>query len=596
MDVGYPDIRRARPFSSFPIRVGRGPRQEIQTRAPKNLEVPAEKHALLLRLKVAWIAALSAGMLVPTGSSVAQEEPEPEPEPQPRVVVAVIDSAPNPYHEFLHQGGSLYGASEPSSVTPDVLDEFGIDESHIIEVTRTGDFTADFAKDKAKFDAIEAGEPYWFEGTNLIGISFNGDAARLRPDVGTSSHGMGTTSAVLAANPEAIVVLVQSPGAPLGVPGYATRPLGERWAFSHPAVDLISTSYGPPGSPPLGYHLTDAYKGVVENGKIHVGAADNSPALSPVDATSGPWFTVGVAGYGEGSSEGRQNQSGSLPDFLGDFTQTLPYCLRCEEGKSTVSGTSFATPRTAGTLSKVILEARRTAGHLRGIITGGCLSARDGSRRSARPHELGDQAGSGGGGVLPDDRGLQPGTTRHADPGPSTVGAGRMGGGDPRPGEEGDPRGARPSRDRWAPDANQAGRGLRVHDSEHPGSPRLVGSGGAVQPELGADRRSVRVLLAAAIAAVGARAAIAPGAAIHARAPLDTVRRPQVLLTSIPAGAPVPVRTPVATLAALLLPVLAHARRIRLAEAGKKQRRLEVAVVRRAGEPVAVPGDHGVHP
>jgi hypothetical protein len=327
--------------------------------------MPADEHAS--RPRMAWVTALSIVMLFPYGPSAAQEVPE----PQPRVVVAVIDSAPNPYHEFLHQGGSLYGASAPSSVTPDVLDEFGIDESHIIEVTRTGSFAADFAQDKAKFDAIEAGQPYWFEGTNLIGISFNGDGARLRPDVGSSSHGMGTTSAVLAANPEAIVVLVQSPGAPLGVPGYATRPPGEQWAFGHPAVDLISTSYGPPGSPPLGYHLNDAYKGVVQNGKIHVGAADNSPALSPVDATSGPWFTVGVAGYGEGSSEGRQNQSGSLPDFLGDFTQTLPYCLRCEEGKSTVSGTSFATPRTAGTLSKIILEARRTAGHLRGIVTEG---------------------------------------------------------------------------------------------------------------------------------------------------------------------------------------------------------------------------------
>ncbi|MGH2711043.1 MAG: S8/S53 family peptidase [Actinomycetota bacterium] len=319
-----------------------------------------------LRAWFVLVAILTVSLLLPAGSSSGQEV---EPEPVPRVVVAVIDSAPNPYHESLHMGGSVYGGSAPSSVTPDVLDEFGIDEDHIIEVTRTGNFTADFAQDKAEFDAIEAGEPYWFKGTNLIGISFNGNGSRLRPDVGATSHGMGTTSAVLAANPEAIVVLVQAPGGPLAVPGFATTPLGEQWAFSHPAVDVISTSYGPPGSPPLGYHLNDAYKGVVENGKIHVGAADNSPALSPIDATSGPWFSIGVAGYGEGSSEGRESQSGSLPDFLGDFTQTLPYCLRCEEGKQSVSGTSFAAPRTAGTISRIILEARRAAGHLRGIVT-----------------------------------------------------------------------------------------------------------------------------------------------------------------------------------------------------------------------------------
>jgi hypothetical protein len=320
-----------------------------------------------------WTALTALALLLPAGSSFAQE-PVPEPEPVPRVVVAVIDSAPNPYHEFFNAGGSLYGDTAPSSVTPDVLREFGIDESHIIRLTRTGSFTADFAEDRAQFDAIELGEPYWFEGTNVIGISFNpDDESRLRPDSSTTTHGIGTSAAVLAANPEAIVVSVEAPGsnAGLGSPGYATDPQGETWAFNHPAVDLISTSYGPPYSPPFGYHLADAYKGVVQNGKIHVGAADNSPALSPIDATSGPWFSIGVAGYGEGTSEGRENMSGSLPDFVGDFTQTLPYCRRCESGKTSVGGTSFATPRTAGTLSRIILEARRAAWHLRGIVTEG---------------------------------------------------------------------------------------------------------------------------------------------------------------------------------------------------------------------------------
>ena len=101
---------------------------------------------------------------------------------EPRVVVAVIDSGLNPYHEYFNAGGPLYKRSRPSSVTPAVLEEFGIDRDHIIRTTRTGDFQSDFAKDKAQFDAIEAGEPYWFEGTNLIGISFQSKGQRLRPD------------------------------------------------------------------------------------------------------------------------------------------------------------------------------------------------------------------------------------------------------------------------------------------------------------------------------------------------------------------------------------------------------------------------------
>lgn len=321
----------------------------------------------LARLRVPAIVLATAATVLPAGSAQAVD-----PVPAPRVVVAVIDSPPNPYHEFFHAGGSLYGAKAPSSVTQDVLAEFGIGEDHIIDITRTGNFTADFAKAKAEFDAIELGQPYWFRGTNVIGVSFNPNAAsRLRPDSTASTHGIGTSAAVLTANPDAIIVSVESPGSSSTVPGLGTQPQGERWAFAHPAVDIITTSYGPPYSPPLGYHLTDAYTGVVEKGKIHVGAADNSPALSPIDATAGPWFSIGVAGYGEGTSEGRENQSGSLPDFLGDFTQSLPYCRRCESGKSSVSGTSFAAPRTAGTISKIVLEARRTAGHTGGIIPKG---------------------------------------------------------------------------------------------------------------------------------------------------------------------------------------------------------------------------------
>ena len=292
---------------------------------------------------------------------------------QPRVVVAVIDAPMNPYHEAYHAGGTFYKGTAPSSVTPEVLAEFGIDEAHTIHMTRTGNFASDFAADKAQWDGIRKGEPYWFAGTNVIGISFLGtDKTRLRPE-GADSHGQGTTSAVLAANPEAVAVIVETPGGPLTE--FGTSPDGEKWAFSHPAVDIISTSYGPPGSPPLGYHLVDSYKGVVTNGKLHFGAADNSPALAPVDATAGPWWSIGIAGYGEGSGETRERLSGTYPDFVGDFTQTLPYCRSCEKGVKAVSGTSFSTPRSAGTMSKILLEARRRAGHLGGIAPADAAAA-----------------------------------------------------------------------------------------------------------------------------------------------------------------------------------------------------------------------------
>lgn len=301
------------------------------------------------------VAALAVPALPAPATAAAQAK-----KAEPRVVVAVIDSGFNAFHEYFYKGGTLYGPKQPSSVTPAVLKEFGIDKDHVIRVRRTGNFGEDFAKAKAQFEAIEKGEPYWFAGTNVIGVSFLEDGQRLRPDGSASSHGIGTAASVLTANPDAIVVAVED-----------ISDDSEEWAFTQPAVDIVTTSYGPATSYPTLNHLSFSYTGVVENGKVHFGAAANDPTYSGLDETSGPWWSIGVAGFEEAASGGRQMSSGNVPDFVGDFTQDLPYCRNCEQGLSSVGGTSFATPRSAGTFSKVLLEVRRTANHGGGIVTAG---------------------------------------------------------------------------------------------------------------------------------------------------------------------------------------------------------------------------------
>ncbi len=283
-----------------------------------------------------------------------------------RVVVAAIDSGVNAYHQFFYAGGPNYPAGqEPSAVTAEVLEEFNIPGRCQLSLTRTGDFAADFAADANQWRQAEVCEFVWFVGTNLIARSNAAGSTPYLPDDEDDTHGFGVTASVLNANPEAVVVFFEGTGA-----------VSEAEAFSHPAVDFITTSYGFPGSPPVPGHLENSFTGVWANGKLHFGACDNSPALGTFDTTCGPWWSIGIAGFEEtaanepdASSGGRQPLSGTFPDFVADYTQTLPYCQACEDGYSDyIAGTSFATPRSAGIASRILLNVRRQLGHAGGII------------------------------------------------------------------------------------------------------------------------------------------------------------------------------------------------------------------------------------
>jgi subtilisin family serine protease len=305
----------------------------------------------LRKSMIAVVSMLMAlALLMPAGAAQAATA-------APRVVVAVIDSGINPYHVYFNAGGDPYKAGPPSSVTSSVLTALKIDAAHRLRLTRTGNFAADYAKDKARvWDKIKRGELYWFVGTNIIATTFAPGTRPILPDDSGDTHGVGTAGAVLRANPAAIVLFVEG-----------ITDASETFAFNHPAVDIITTSYGPIGSIPLPEHINNSYVGVVKKGKLHFGAADNSPSPAIQDGTAGPWWSIGVAGFEENSAEGKQILSGSLADFAADFTQNLPYCADCEKGYQSVSGTSFATPRSAGTMSKILLETRRALGHSGGI-------------------------------------------------------------------------------------------------------------------------------------------------------------------------------------------------------------------------------------
>jgi hypothetical protein len=150
----------------------------------------------------------------------------------------------------------------------------------------------------------------------------------------------------LNANPNAVIFFVE---------GFSDAAVLA--AANQPLVDIITTSFGPIGSIPVP-GIEDATKiAVVEKGKIHTGAADNSPSPAVQDSTAGPPWSIGISGYAEEGDDQKETMSGSYPDVAADWTQILPNHDDID-GYHETSGTSFATPRTAGLLSKVITNLR----------------------------------------------------------------------------------------------------------------------------------------------------------------------------------------------------------------------------------------------
>ncbi|HUS25597.1 MAG TPA: hypothetical protein VM369_11675 [Candidatus Binatia bacterium] len=286
----------------------------------------------------------------------------------PHVIVADIDTTINPYHEFLYAGSEIYKDHAPDAVTPEVLAALGVRDSNVIEVTRTGNLVKDKKTDAALWSRIRRGKPYWIKGTNVVAVSFCDGYPMLEPDTGKNPHGVGTSAAVLTANPDAVILFVEFCDS-IGAAD------AEKYAFSHPAVDILTTSYGPAvpvaGTPPLPLPEGDdlSYDAVVQMGKLHFNSAGNGPGFTPLVGRAGQWWSIGITGSEEYSSDGVQLLSANYADFVSDYTETLPYCMDCEKGLDDgVAGTSFSTPRSAGVASKVILEARRALNHQGGIV------------------------------------------------------------------------------------------------------------------------------------------------------------------------------------------------------------------------------------
>ena len=255
-------------------------------------------------------------------------------------VVAPVDTGINVYHDHFRTNETY----------PEwLLDGLGV--TMTCDLTFSGTWQERYEADKETcWDNINSTDIVYFPGTKIIGTTPDDNTEIPILDDPSDGHGTAVTGAVLDANPDAIIFFVE---------GFSDAAVLA--AANQPLVDIISTSFGPIGSIPVP-GIEDATEiAVVQEKKIHTGAADNSPSPAVQDSTAGPPWSIGISGYAEEGDDQKETMSGSYPDIAADWTQILPNHDDID-GYHETSGTSFATPRTAGLLSKVIQHLRTESG------------------------------------------------------------------------------------------------------------------------------------------------------------------------------------------------------------------------------------------
>ena len=246
-------------------------------------------------------------------------------------VVAPVDTGINVYHDHFRTN---------ETYPQWLLDDLGVNK--VCSLTFEGTWEERYEADRAScWDTLNSTDIVYFPGTMIIGTSPDGDSDILILDDPSDGHGTAVTGSVIDANEDAVIFFVE---------GFSSEAVLA--AANQPLVDVITTSFGAIGSIPVP-GIEDATEvAVIEYNKLHTGAADNSPSPAIQDATAGPPWSIGIAGYAEEGDDQKEIMSGSYPDISADWTQYLPNHDDID-GYHETSGTSFATPRTAGIISFV---------------------------------------------------------------------------------------------------------------------------------------------------------------------------------------------------------------------------------------------------
>lgn len=281
-----------------------------------------------------------------------------------RVVVAVIDTGINPYHQWFRRPGwtahpSTYIDGYPASATS-------------LSLTFGGNQGDNRLDDLNAWAQVERGRFYTVPGTNIVGaISFGENYPGGGPILDDGGHGTGTAGAVTEVSPDALIVVVETGTGP----GQFDAALD--WVNAQEWIDVVSMSWGTLGN--VGFlgrpaDVTQAHpemrtKAFWDQGKLTFVAAGNDGTATFLDQFDGPPWVVAVGGADSEPANTSYTLTARPFDVVADHNNTLPshkdvYAL------TDWVGTSFSSPQAAGAVAEAILRARIATGHTGGITDG----------------------------------------------------------------------------------------------------------------------------------------------------------------------------------------------------------------------------------
>jgi len=275
------------------------------------------------------------------------------------VVVAILDTGINPYHEIFRRWNA--------TMHPSTYIEGFPEDVEAVNLTFGNYYWTNVKKDERIWENLSAKKLYWFPHTNIIGISFKEKGYPILPE-GVGWHGTSTSSIISMKCPEAIILMIEA--------NSSTLEEAFSWAVEQPWIDIILPEFATwkiDGKEEWN-NIPEISKRGVENGKIIISPAGNRAwHISLLSNICGMPWVISVGGV-ESYSLGASIFVSRLPDYVSNYTEYTAFIPPPNPynpfnfSYRYISGTSVSAPVVVSTFASIILKLREELNYTHGII------------------------------------------------------------------------------------------------------------------------------------------------------------------------------------------------------------------------------------